>query len=263
MAHMMRYRGQRFGRITVISDSFRKNNATYVRGQCDCGNKSDYYVANLKGGKSTQCRKCGQQRANDAARAKAAASDSMGLAKTRLYHAWLRYRDADDLVEEWKSFRVVHDAIGGDRKGMFLRKKDRRLPLGPNNWEWSETPSRMRTGGRADDLDGKTLEDWSQELGITRERVRQLINKHGNIEAAIEHRSKPYVHPRNGGPKTKRCEQARALIETLADGELHTIAASSLPCSVSTFCTLIGTSPHRFKKAHFDNGATIVLQLRK
>lgn len=47
--------GQKFGRWTVISDSFRENGIRVVPCICDCGNKKNVYIFNLIKGKTKSC----------------------------------------------------------------------------------------------------------------------------------------------------------------------------------------------------------------
>lgn len=55
MGKWINYKGYRFGRLTVISDRFRKNNQTYYLCQCDCGNIKEIRIGHLKSGKIQSC----------------------------------------------------------------------------------------------------------------------------------------------------------------------------------------------------------------
>lgn len=55
MGQWINYKGQRFGRLVVISDRIRRNKQTYYLCQCDCGNIKEVRVDHLKSGATQSC----------------------------------------------------------------------------------------------------------------------------------------------------------------------------------------------------------------
>ena len=48
-------RGQVFGKLTVVSDVFKRKNRPYAVFQCDCGKRKEMFVYNVMNGQIKSC----------------------------------------------------------------------------------------------------------------------------------------------------------------------------------------------------------------
>ena len=170
--------GRRYGSWVVLSerryDRSRKYPHPIVDARCDCGYEQVVHFNNLASGLSRQCRSCGAK-----ARTEKLRKPGRG---TRLYKFW--FSQKRNMCPAWKvSFDAFFADLGDPQPGMIPVRLDTRKPFGPGNWEWGTKT--MMHGSRASELEGKTLSYWAAELGLTRERVRQLVNKAGDINAVL------------------------------------------------------------------------------
>lgn len=181
---MKDYVGQQFGHIKVVSPSFRKNNSTYAIGECQlCGKSWDFFIGNLKNGYTTKCRECGQKHRTLKAQRYL---DTLGMRETPLYQLWQRNKKF--MCDEWKTFASFYNANGATYSpGLYFRRPDRTEQFSPTNFTWSP---RAQRGKRniAHLLRGKTLEEWGEILGVTRQRVHQLVQRLGCIENVLSDR---------------------------------------------------------------------------
>lgn len=65
MGKWINYKGQQFGRLTVISDRIRKNNQTYYLCRCECGNTKEIRIDHLKNGTTKSCGCLQKERASE------------------------------------------------------------------------------------------------------------------------------------------------------------------------------------------------------
>lgn len=86
--------GQRFNRLTVCSEKYRKNDKTYVQAICDCGKQIEVHLAKLKNGhtKGCGCMKIGNR--------------THYLSKHPLYRIWdaMRYRCNNENSSSYKRY---------------------------------------------------------------------------------------------------------------------------------------------------------------
>ena len=73
--------------------------------------------------------------------------------------------------------------VGVRPEGKFLVRPDRSKPMGPDNFKWSSV-----IGTRLYQLNGVTgnLVTWADRCGVTRERMRQRLNKYEAGEISLE-----------------------------------------------------------------------------
>lgn len=55
MSKIKHYVGQKFGKLTILSNSFSKNKKTHVLAKCDCGNEKEIRIHHILSGASTSC----------------------------------------------------------------------------------------------------------------------------------------------------------------------------------------------------------------
>lgn len=217
--------GGKFGRLTVVSEAERRRTkgGTSVRMWncvCDCGNKRVLSSAALIGGNTKSCG-CYKKEEN------ARRCTKHGLTKTKLYSVWgtmkdrcysensPQYKDYGGrgirICDEWRyDFLAFHKWAheNGYREGLTIERKNVDGNYCPENCCWipRAEQSRNRTNCHYITYKGetKTLSEWSRELGIDRECVRNQEKKLGSGEKAIEHILNSPKHKekiRNGGLK--------------------------------------------------------------
>lgn len=115
---MKNYIGNRFGRLTVISECFYKNKNAYCECKCSCGNKKTVKLHNLLNGKTKSCG-CFNKELSKRRMLQNNISSIHNLSRTRIYGIWQaikqrcynpnndRYKDYGarniKIIEEWKN----------------------------------------------------------------------------------------------------------------------------------------------------------------
>jgi hypothetical protein len=165
--------GDRFGRVTVLDEPFKKDNSWRVRVSCDCGKEYLAWVSNLASGHSRQCRRC---QSGDANR-------KHGLWATRLYAIWgsMRHRCSDknrpnygdrgvEVCPEWRddflAFRKWALASGyDDTLHLDRRNNDGNYEPGNCRWVTRTVNNNNKRNNRYLTAFGetKTLADWSRD----------------------------------------------------------------------------------------------------
>lgn len=176
--------GRQFGEWTVLRKSKKKGKLgiTLWDCVCSCGKTQTVCTSNLEGGRSTRCRGCGRKRA-------AATCIRLGIyhgeAGTFLYGVWVRVKS--DCEARWADYRTFKtDVLPQTDKRLV--KRDASKPFGPGNFCWSSyripESDLIAIGGKA-----MTARGWANYLGLSHQRIYQLISKYGSLEAAMAARS--------------------------------------------------------------------------
>lgn len=180
--------GQRYGSLLVTSEPFHRwseaegQNKRFVTCECECGDVRAYHLNNITNGYSTRCKKCANRRVADASR-------THGLHATRTYRIWYRLRSRKcGTVPQWDNFEVFLSDVGGQiPDGQFLNTIDARKPIGPGNYEISGS----REGNSkkcAEKLAGIPSAQVAKLLGVSRQRVFQLLKRYGDLKNILESR---------------------------------------------------------------------------
>lgn len=208
MAKALDLVGKKFGRLTVVSEAEKR----YTKGghskrmwncACDCGNKKILPTRNLTSGNTKSCG-CYKKDRN------VEHFTTHGMTKTRLYSIWismkdrcyretvLQYKDYGGrgitVCDEWlNDFQSFYDwaIANGYKENLTIERKNVNGNYCPENccWITKAEQSRNKTNCHYITYKGetKTLSEWSRELGIDRECVRNQEKKLGSGEKAIEH----------------------------------------------------------------------------
>ena len=175
--------GHKYGKLTVIKFAGQKKGANTWLCHCECGSTYTYYGSNLRGGYSKQCVDCGLE-------CLWKSRITHGKSKTRIYIIWNHHQENKTLCKEWMNFRTFYEDIG-DPPGedRYFCRYNRKEPYSPKNYYWGAT--KQNKMGRLFTYKDTTLNmsEWGEQLGISRERVRQLIYKFGSIENILEYRA--------------------------------------------------------------------------
>lgn len=156
--------GQVFENCTVIKFvGFCRKYSTYLA-KCRCGNE---FLArqNSLANKPVSCGSCRRLERKYA----------------KEYDVWRNRRG--DMVDQFaNNFAWFVECLGRRPKGMFLSKRNRAKRHSPENSYWGSEnyyPAGIEFEGEM-----LTLQQWGDRLGLTRERVRQRIEKYG-VRAAL------------------------------------------------------------------------------
>lgn len=204
---MLDLTGKRFGRITVIKEGSRKRNKSGIPERmwickCDCGNVFSCNTSRLKQGIT---KSCGCLRREVTAQN----NHKHGMSKTKLYRIWSEmngrcfcntnkaYKNYGGrgitVCDEWREKFVVFRELAisnGYEEGLTIERIDNNGNYCPENCKWipkSEQPKNRRNCHYITyHGETKTLSEWSRELHIDRECVRNKEKELGNGELAID-----------------------------------------------------------------------------
>lgn len=212
--------GDRFGRLFVVSNPIRRNNAMVYECVCDCGNVS--YVArnNLKSGNT---KSCGCYKAFMTGKR----SRTHGKSQTLLHHKWRGMKDRcfNPNNIEFKNYggrgitvypEWVHDFSAfykwsmknGYKESLSIDRIDVNGNYEPSNCRWvdRDVQSNNKRTSFLITYNGQTLTvtQWSKIVGIDRRTIADRIKRFGwSAEAALNVKpKKTYEHKRDRGHKT-------------------------------------------------------------
>lgn len=199
--------GRRFGRLVVIEDSGTKRSKgghTYRmwRCKCDCGNYKELSTGNLTSGNT---KSCGCLKADR----NSYIYTTHGESKSKLYSVWGTIKDrcyrenckgyknygarGIRMCESWKNdFQKFHDWAmeNGYREGLTIERKDINGNYCPENCIWVPRAEQSKNRRNCHYITyrgaTKTLSEWSRELHIDRECVRNKEKELGDGAAAID-----------------------------------------------------------------------------
>lgn len=185
--------GMQCGRLLVIrSAGYDKNRCSTWLCKCDCGNKVVVYGSDLKKGHTQSCGCLQRERTGNATR-------KHGLRSHPLYGLWAamiqrctnpnnvdyrRYGGRGiQVCPEWReSFPAFLAAVGPKPKGKSLDRYPN--PNGnyePGNVRWANQRQQVRNSTiRKFLFEGKTQQEWAEELGITQSAVSRRLKQYGN-----------------------------------------------------------------------------------
>lgn len=199
---------QRFGRLKVISYAGTKRlgksgkTVTTWDCVCDCGKQLIIPYYRLASGNTNSC---GCLRSEMLRRK----DTTHGLSKTPLYRVWRSMKDrcyrskckgyvnyggrGIVMCDEWKNdFEIFHNWAlkNGYRKGLTIERINNNGNYEPSNCCW--IPKSKQSSNRRNchyityHGETKTLSEWSRELHVDRETVRNKEKQLGSGELAIE-----------------------------------------------------------------------------
>ena len=86
------------------------------------------------------------------------------------------------VCERWQdSFENFLADMGERPKGMTLDRKDPKGDYEPSNCRWATQKEQMNNTTRSVKFEGKTLTEWSEELGIKYDTLSYRLRKHGSV----------------------------------------------------------------------------------
>lgn len=167
--------GKRFGAWTVLEKlKPGKSGQSEWKCKCDCGTVSRIPTGNLRSGASKGCMECGRKKSRESC-------TTHGESRTPLWAKWVS-RIKMDCVPEWLDYLTFKRDVM-PKTARCLMKIDESEPFGPDNFIWTDVVNERLF----ESVDGETASRtaWSRRLGITKERVRQLVSSYGTLEEAL------------------------------------------------------------------------------
>lgn len=161
--------GKKFGHWTVLNYVGMAGTMRLLKCRCKCGMVRKVTAANLQDGRSTQCWECGRKQCGNRQR-----KAFYGANLFRLI--WKKSAARYTLCEEWKDpAKFIAWMKDNHISHTTLIALDPAKPLGPDN-VWMErggagfrVKKLYRIAGRE-----QTAAEWEAEIGVSRERVRQM-----------------------------------------------------------------------------------------
>jgi len=183
--------GQRFGRLTVLSYVGCSSVGARWKCQCDCGNIIETNRNNLI--QKERTRSCGcLRRESSSERHK-----THGMTGSPTYRTWCSMRKrcedkTDDhykwygargitVCERWSSFENFLSDMGVRPRGMSLDRIDNDGPYSPENCRWATQKEQMQNTRKSVTFEGKTIQEWSEQLGIKYHTLTYRMRKHGSV----------------------------------------------------------------------------------
>lgn len=207
MARLIDLTGKRFGRLVVLGYAGReRSRGGHSRSmwycECDCGEPKTLSTGNLTSGNTRSCGCLKTDRNVEY-------FTTHGMSKTKLYSVWGTMKDrcyspdskgyqnyggrGIEMCQSWKdSFKNFYEwAIkSGYKDGVTIERKDVNGNYEPDNCCWipKADQSKNRRNCHYITYHGitKTLSEWSRELHIDRECLRNKEKELGDGELAIE-----------------------------------------------------------------------------
>lgn len=193
MARKIDLTGKRFGRLTVVEEAPSKNGRAMWRCVCDCGNEKVVGRQNLMDGMT---KSCGCLRIKF--------PTLHGMAKSRICVEWRSMKQrcytqkAENyylyggrgitVCDEWKDFEKFYAWAmdNGYTDELTLDRIDNNGPYAPWNCRWvtyKEQANNTRRNFRiCYNGETKTLQEWSDIIGIKRQTIKHRIDSGWDIE---------------------------------------------------------------------------------
>tara|TARA_Y100000310_G_scaffold91334_1_gene88687 strand:+ start:7367 stop:8404 length:1038 start_codon:yes stop_codon:yes gene_type:complete len=170
--------GQRFGRLVAIRRI--SSSPTYWLCRCDCGKPRKIFMGNLRSGVTKSCGCYGKEIAKTR-------SITHGLSNTKAYKTWARIKGKNTFIcQEWLNNPEIFVAFyeKNIKPGFVMCRKDHTQGYYPKNCIFipkTELPNQAGSQQRTRFFthSGKTMHmtAWAEKLGITKEAMRQRVNK--------------------------------------------------------------------------------------
>lgn len=184
--------GQKFGRLTALSYVGCSPVGARWRCQCDCGNIIETNRNNLIN-KRAPTQSCGCLRRENSSEL----HRTHGMSGSPTYRTWFSMRkrceDKNDdhykwygarginICERWRSFENFLSDMGVRPKGKTLDRVDNDGPYSPENCKWSTQKEQMNNTRNSLRFEGRTIQEWSKELGIKYHTLTYRMRKYGSV----------------------------------------------------------------------------------
>jgi hypothetical protein len=163
--------GDRFGSWTVLHRDSVRHGAIYWLCRCDCGTVKAVSRANLRSGKSSQCRICGSE-----------SHRGMRSPEYSVWHSmmgrchWTRNKRYSDrgirVCKRWHTFINFYEDMGARPSPEHtIERMDNDGDYEPTNCRWATRSEQMQNTSRTRRLthngESLTIKEWSLRTGIS------------------------------------------------------------------------------------------------
>lgn len=189
--------GQKFGRLTVISEAPKKGRDTAWCCMCACGETVLVSTTHLRAGHTKSCG-CAKREASKKLLTR------HGGKGTRLYSIWKHIRqrcyDANStqykwyggrgitVSDEWSDFAVFRSwaLSNGYADNLTIDRINVNGNYAPSNCRWVTMKDQARNTRANAVFNGKCLAEWSEETGIPYDTLKARLQRYGwPLERAI------------------------------------------------------------------------------
>lgn len=212
--------GTVFGRWTLTALIFRRNKHWHAPVKCECGKPYEVRIDHLRSGRSTQCRPCATSESHKKHNGLLSTHNMTGTPEYRVwisikgrckYPSCKAYKNYGGrgikICKRWdESFEAFYEDMGLRPEGTSIDRINNYKGYEPGNCRWasSRVQGRNRRYVRKLTFNGRTerLDDWAEEIGLTRSTLEQRIAKGWSVEKALttpldkskSHKRKRYQH---------------------------------------------------------------------
>ena len=201
MARYKDIKNNRFGKLTAISFEYTKNEKSFWKCRCDCGNEKIVRADHLISGHTQSCG-CITKTEHKATHI------THNKSNTKLYAIWCSikqrcfYKKSSNyknyggrgisICDEWKeNFKTFYDwsINNGYKEGLSIDRIDVNGNYCPENCRWAtitEQANNKRNNIQIE-FNGvkKTISYWAKETGLSRETIYKRIYKGWNTKDAL------------------------------------------------------------------------------
>lgn len=190
--------GQKFGRLTVISEAPNIGSCVAWRCLCDCGNQKDIRALSLTKPNGTKSCGCLLSRENRRLR-----KITHGDKDTRLYRIWSNMKSRCNnknrdhyadyggrgirVCDEWANYVDFKKwaLANGYKDDLTLDRIDNDQNYSPTNCRWASLTEQNRNKRTNRKFKGKTVAEWAKETGVSECLIYARLDMGWDFEKAI------------------------------------------------------------------------------
>ena len=188
--------GQKFGRLTVVSEAPKKNGRIRWNCVCDCGNRTVVMAYSLRNGHTQSCGCFNIERTVET-------SKKHGQRNSRLYRIWQAMKNRCNwekgvafsryggrgvrVCEAWLDFPSFSSwaLSNGYKDDLTLDRINVDGDYSPENCRWATIKEQNRNTRANIFFKGKCLAEWCEELGLRYGSVHARLSRGWSIERAL------------------------------------------------------------------------------
>ncbi|MCA9027819.1 MAG: hypothetical protein KDA86_21600 [Planctomycetaceae bacterium] len=165
------YLGQTFGKLNIIDEWYEKRygqTACKCTAKCTCGDVRTYFRGHIVNGSSSRCVGCQAARQRNPEKRYG----------TYTYSQWMKHTHGDR-VSAWDDYEAFLNDVGEIPPDKRIDKRRTGRPYGRSNFRLIDRNKSSRGLVKSIDVRGNeyTMFECAKLLGVTRQRVNQLLKK--------------------------------------------------------------------------------------
>lgn len=194
--------GERYGNLVAIERLPTTSNGSRWVFKCDCGNRTEALLSNVRCGAVKSCGCLGSR--NTIGQRSLKHGHGIGFKKSRTATAWRnaktrcfnrkneKYSDYGGrgitMCEEWSNdFRTFLRDMGECPDGLTLERDDVNGNYEPGNCRWATPKEQVNNRRKTLRVEGHPLVDFAAKTGIAYKRIHYRMKRHGETaQQAVE-----------------------------------------------------------------------------